>query len=293
MGPMSQPAGDRSVRGVDPHPNKHVWWVGSLLLLMGTVPAVSVAESGASGPPQEITGEDGAPMRLIEAGEFLMGSPEGEGLSDERPQHRVWINAFYMDTYETTVARYEKFLDATGHVRPDFWPYDEVREYAERPVVGVDWTGARAYCEWVGKRLPTEAEWEYAAGGKDGRRYPWGGTEPGARLANVAKTWSYKFYKDRLSPVGSHGEGTSPFGIHDMGGNVWEWVADWYDAKYYARSPAKNPPGPPGGTMKVLRGGSWNFAGKYSRTSSRLRYEPRHRAADIGFRCARDVQAPG
>lgn len=232
-------------------------------------------------------------MVLIPAGEFFMGSVEGEGLADERPQHRVRIDAFYMDTFEVTVARYEKFLDATGHVRPDFWPYDETREYAERPVVGVAWSGAQAYCEWAGKRLPTEAEWEYAARGQDGRRYPWGDDAPTVEVANVGKSWSYKFYKDRLEPVGSHAGGTSPFGMHDMAGNVWEWVADWYDAKYYARSPETDPSGPPDGSMKVLRGGSWNFAGKYSRTSSRLRFEPRHRAADIGFRCARDARTTG
>lgn len=264
----------------------------ALLLVLSSAPAAVIALTGGSGLPGNFTGKDGASMLLVPAGDFLMGSPEGEGLSDERPQHRVQIDAFYLDTYEVTVARYEKFLDETGHVRPDFWPYDETREYAERPVVGVAWSGAQAYCEWAGKRLPTEAEWEYAARGNDGRRYPWGDADPTAQLANTSKSWSYNFYKDRLEPVGRHPDARSPFGIHDMAGNVWEWVADWYDAKYYARSPENNPPGPRDGSMKVLRGGSWNFAGKYSRTSSRLRYEPRHRAADIGFRCAQDAQPP-
>ncbi len=270
----------------------HVRCIVVLLAILTATPAVVPAITEAVELPANITGDDGAPMRLIPNGEFLMGSPTGEGLSDERPQHRVRIGAFYMDTYEVTVARYEKFLDATGHVRPDFWPYDETRDYAERPVVGVDWSGAQAYCEWAGKRLPTEAEWEYAARGQDGRPYPWGDATPTGAVANVGKSWSYKFYKDRLEPVGSRAGATSPFGIHDMAGNVWEWVADWYDAKYYAASPGENPPGPRDGKMKVLRGGSWNFAGKYSRTASRLRYELRHRAADIGFRCARDVRPP-
>ncbi len=260
--------------------------------MLTATPAVATAITVATELPATITGQDGAPMLLIPAGEFLMGSPKGEGLSDERPQHQVRIGAFYMDAHEVTVVQYEKFLDATGHILPEFWPYDETRDYADRPVVGVDWGGAKAYCEWTGKRLPTEAEWEYAARGNDGRRYPWGEAKPTAEKANVGRSWSYKFYKDRLEPVGSHAGAASPFGIHDMAGNVWEWVADWYDAKYYAQSPGENPPGPRDGTKRVLRGGSWNFAGKYSRTASRLRYEPRHRAADIGFRCARDARAP-
>ncbi|MFQ5933000.1 MAG: formylglycine-generating enzyme family protein [Nitrospiraceae bacterium] len=256
-------------------------------------PAVLVGESDVPRMPKEITSSDDAPMVLIPAAEFVMGSPDGEGEKDEHPQHRVRIAAFYMDKYEVTVARYHQFLEATGHVRPDYWPREELKKYHERPVIGVDWNGARAYCEWAEKRLPTEAEWEYAARGKDGRRYPWGNTAPTPELANYGKVWTHNFYKDRLAPVGSHEGGKSPFGLHDMAGNVWEWVADWYDAKYYARSPEDNPPGPSSGSVKVLRGGSWSFVAAYMRAAGRLRFPPRHRDADIGLRCARDAGQQG
>ncbi len=240
--------------------------------------------------PKEVVGKDGAPMVLIPAGEFVMGSPDGEGLDNEQPEHKVWVDAFYLDKYEVTNARYEKFMEETGRARPKFWEQLDLTVHSELPVVGVSWDDAKAYCEWAEKRLPTEAEWEYAARGTDRRRYPWGNAEPNAQLANYAKRWSHKFYDDRLEPVNSHEAGKSPFGVYNMAGNVFEWVADWYEIKYYMRSPERNPPGPETGELKVMRGGSWNFASEYLRTASRMKLKPLEREADIGIRCARSVQ---
>lgn len=240
--------------------------------------------------PKEFLGKDGAPMVLIPAGEFVMGVPEGEGLDNEQPEHKVWVDAFYLDKFEVTNARYEKFMDETGRARPKFWEQLDLTVHGELPVIGVSWDDAKAYCEWAEKRLPTEAEWEYAARGTDRRRYPWGNTEPNGQLANYAKRWSYKFYDDRLEPVNSHEAGKSPFGIYNMAGNVFEWVADWYEIKYYTRSPERNPSGPETGELKVMRGGSWNFASEYIRTTSRMKLKPIEREADVGIRCARGVQ---
>ncbi len=249
--------------------------------------AAPAAKADTAAMPKEIVGKDGAPMVLIPAGEFVMGSPDGEGLDNEQPEHKVWVDTFYLDKYEVTNARYEKFMEETGRARPKFWEQLDLTVHSELPVIGVSWHDAKAYCEWAEKRLPTEAEWEYAARGTDRRRYPWGNAEPNGQLANYAKRWSYKFYDDRLEPVNSHEAGKSPFGIYNMAGNVFEWVADWYEIKYYMRSPDRNPSGPETGELKVMRGGSWNFAGEYIRTTSRMKLKPTEREADVGIRCAR------
>lgn len=269
--------------------------MGGLLLALSVAAGVVTSLAGeaketAPGQAQEFVGEDGAPMRLIPAGDFVMGSPDGEGWADEHPEHKVSVDALYLDVYEVSNTRYEKFLEATGRMFPDYWDQLDLAVHGELPVVGIDWNDAKAYCEWAGKRLSTEAEWEYAARGTERREYPWGNGTPTEELANYGQRWSPKFYKDRLKPVGSHENGKSPFGIHNLAGNVLEWVVDWYDEKYYERSPGKNPKGAPTGTMKVVRGGSWNFAAEYMRSASRLKFTPKHRAADIGLRCARDAE---
>jgi formylglycine-generating enzyme required for sulfatase activity len=275
-----------------------LWMVAGLLTTSAQTGEGARKETGnAGGPaakaevasmPKEIMGKDDAPMVLIPAGEFVMGSPDGEGLDNEQPEHKVRADAFYLDKFEVTNARYEKFMDETGRARPKFWEQLDLTLHGELPVIGISWHDAKAYCEWAEKRLPTEAEWEYAARGADRRRYPWGNAEPNAQLANYGKNWSYKFFDDRLKPANSHEAGRSPFGVYNMAGNVFEWVADWYEIKYYARSPERNPTGPPSGELKVMRGGSWNFASEYIRTTSRLKMKPMDREADLGMRCARD-----
>jgi len=228
---------------------------------------------------KEITGKDGAPMVLVPAGEFTMGS--GSAI---RP---VSVEAFYMDKYEVTVARYGKFLKATKRKEPDKWDTVKFPQDADRPVTGVDWEDANAYCRWAGKRLPTEVEWEKAARGTDGRLYPWGNDPPNPRLANYQQERSSS--GGGLAAVGSYEAGKSPYGLYDMAGNVWEWVADWYDEDYYRHGPNRNPPGPERGEEKVIRGGSWDFQAQALLVVSRLSYAPTMRAGFIGFRCAQDA----
>ena len=226
---------------------------------------------------------------LIPAGEFQMGSTEGA--ADEKPVHRVHLDDYYLDKYEVTTARYGQFMAATGHREPDNWSLVSQTNAQDRPVIGVDWHDAEAYCRWAGKRLPTEAEWEKAARGTDGRTYPWGNAAPISSLANYGKDFrnviNNNYYAERLTPVGSYEEGKGPFGIYDLAGNVWEWVADWYDVDYYSRSPAQNPKGPPTGEYRVLRGGSWRGDPQGVRSADRLYDRPADRDNNIGFRCAK------
>lgn len=263
-------------------------------------------------------------MVLIPAGPFLMGSPEGEdGFSDERPQRTVTLRAFRMDRHEVTNAKYEQFVAATGHrppgnANPDvtLWfhgmPLPDSRQH---PVVNVAWQDAFAYCQWAGKRLPTEAEWEKAARGTDGRRYPWG-NEWDLKRANSASYWAGRTveFKDgaewkafwvtgegaRISaerglrgevltlPVGSFPEGASPYGLLDMAGNASEWVQDWFEPYYYLKAPPADPKGPDGVLLKVVRGGSWLKPAKSLRTADRDYGFPDDRQSGTGFRCAKD-----
>ncbi len=233
-----------------------------------------------------MTDEQGAQMVLIPAGDFTMGSNRGE--TDEQPVHLVYLDAFYMDKYEVTNKLYKECADA-GKCEPPkqiyFFAespnkiYYGVSQYDNFPVIFVDWNMAKAYCEWRGARLPTEAEWEKAARGT-GREntYPWG-KDLDCQKAN------YQGCVNRTSEVGSYQEGVSPFGVYDMTGNVWEWVSDWYSDNYYAISPPKNPSGPSSGQSRVLRGGSWP---RFDVTAyHRNKFAPDYNTFDIGFRCAR------
>lgn len=220
--------------------------------------------------------KDGAPMILVQGGDFIMGDDSGE--LDERPVHRVFIDAFYIDEHEVTVRQYEKYLNATGRTKPLYWQpeYDNPND----PVVGVSWQDAADYARWADKRLPTEAEWEYAArGGNLKQKYPWGDkVDP-----------SYANYNSfGLLPVKSLKPNT--FGIYDMIGNVWEWCSDWYDGNYYAASSQKNPTGPVSGTHKVLRGGAWYCDEREVRVANRYYALPDAHSFNIGFRCVRSVK---
>jgi formylglycine-generating enzyme required for sulfatase activity len=240
--------------------------------------------------PQTKTGKDGAPMVLVSAGEFTMGSPDGEGGSDEHPQHTVDLDAYYIDQYEVTVERYKRFMTQAKRANPGYWDQVKLRRDAKKPVVGIDWNDAQAYCEWAGKRLPTEAEWEKAARGTDKRTYPWGESKPNSSTANFGKAYEpEKAYAEKLKAVGSYKRGKSPFGAYDMAGNVWEWVADWYDKDYYRNSPEKDPQGPSSGKSKVLRGGSWYSNPTRLRSADRGRGSPASRNAFDGVRCAHDA----
>ena len=222
------------------------------------------------------------PMVLVAAGEFTMGSTMAD---DEKPVHRVDLDAFYMDKYHVTVGQYAKYLEATDKEAPPEWDIMNQSRHQKRPVVNVNWFDAATYCKWAGKRLPTEAEWEKAARGTDGRLYPWGNEAPTRLHANFGKKqWANHM---ALVPVGMFEMGKSPYGIYDMAGNAWEWVNDWYDHDYYKKSPTKNPQGPKTGKSKVVRGGNWLYIQEFLRSSFRFNAEPSGRQFGYGFRCAK------
>jgi formylglycine-generating enzyme required for sulfatase activity len=223
-------------------------------------------------------------MVRVPAGEFMMGSSGGD--PDELPVHKVYVDAFFMDKHQVVVAQYARFLEATHHERPADWTVMNKPYNQNRPVANVNWAEADAYCKWAGKRLVTEAEWEKAARGTDGRIYPWGNEPPTRFHANSGKeVWSNH---SALTPVGTFEEGKSPYGVYDMAGNVWEWVADWYDQGYYKTSPLKNPTGPSKGEYKVIRGGSWGSNGITDlRSSDRETHLPSFQGFGTGFRCAK------
>lgn len=225
-------------------------------------------------------------MVEIPEGTFGMGSDGGQALEDERPKHHVWLPGFFMDLHEVTTAQYAAFLAATHRLAPWQWNMVDLSLHGDRPVIGVDWADADAYCRWKGKRLPTEAEWEKSARGTDGRLYPWGNQVPNKELANVALGARFS-YSQVLVPVQSYEPGKSPYGLYHMAGNVWEWVQDWYAASYYEISPERNPQGPDSGQFKVLRGGSWSDLPKYLLTYGRFKLPPETRNSYTGFRCAK------
>ena len=224
---------------------------------------------------------DGMTMVYVPAGEFEMGSTDG--YDDEQPVHTVALDAFWLDQTEVTNAQYQTCVTAG---KCDEWRYADDSDFnaADQPVVGVSWSDAVDYCAWVGGRLPTEAEWEYAARGPEGFVYPWGDSwQPG--LANCDEDDCEDGF-EYMAPVGSFPAGASWVGALDMVGNVWEWVADWYDAEYYARSPRENPTGPEEGETRVLRGGSWSNWAEPPRSGSRWG-GPRPWYNNGGFRCVR------
>jgi formylglycine-generating enzyme required for sulfatase activity len=222
------------------------------------------------------------PMVLVPAGEFTMGSTMGD---DEKPVRRVYLNAFHVDKFEVTVGQYARYLEVTDMEEPPDWNIMNQPQHQRRPVVNVSWEDAVNYCKWAGKRLPTEAEWEKAARGTDGRIYPWGNEAPTRLHANYGrKEWDNH---QALTPVGSFEEGKSPYGIYDMAGNAWEWVFDWYDHDYYIKGSKKNPIGPAKGDGKVVRGGSWLYVPEFLRSAHRFDAQPTNRLFGYGFRCAR------
>lgn len=252
---------------------------GMILLVNG-----NLGEHRVFVTPGVHVGGDGALMALIPAGEFQMGSDYGE--PDEEPVHTVYLDAFYMDIYEVTNALYKKFVDATGHKAPSYWS-DPKSNAPDQPVVGVTWHDAKAYCDWSGKRLPTEAEWEKAArGGLVGKTYPWGDiddTGPPGTGTHPGVSGAY--------PIGNFAP--NGYGLYDMSRNAWEWCVDWYGEDYYAKSPRENPKGPSSGKTRILRGGSW-FAGISTPlpVSYRYSYDPERSSNLIGFRCAGTAVSP-
>jgi len=270
--------------------------------------------------PAIITDDFGITMVLIPAGEFVMGMGAEQAFTDcqkyyepytdiecqqdwpreEEPMHEVYLDVYYIDQYEVTNAAYLECVEA-GICDPPDKRGSHTREsnyygksaYADYPVIYVRWDDADTYCEWRGGRLPTEAEWEKAARGTDGRAYPWGDYFDGEVVnfcdQECESDWANTEFNDGYvgtAPVGSYPGGASPFGAYDMAGNVFEWVSDWYGEDYYANSPADNPQGPNSGEYRVLRGGSENSDAYYVRTVYRMISNPNDTYNDLGFRCA-------
>lgn len=226
-------------------------------------------------------GADQMSLRFVNAGTFLMGSVAGDtnADADELPQHAVSLDAFWIDQTEVTNAQYELCVDS-GNCRGSRLAADRVYNDPHHPVVGVSWFDATAYCEWVGGRLPTEAEWEYAARGPESRRYPWGNELPACELAEFGECF------DEEVPSGAFSYGESWVGVLDIAGSVWEWVHDWWAADYYEYSPVDNPSGPTNGSSRVIRGGSYGTFSRYVRSASRGLAQPDSTFIYVGFRCA-------
>ena len=278
-------------------------------------------------PVVEVSERDEMPLVFVPEGEFLMGSLEGEPDADldEQPQRLVYLDAFWIDQTEVSNFQFRRFVVATGYrteaqivnqspvynldtdeweeTRGAYWqqprgPGSSLEGLDNHPVVQVSWNDAVAYCKWAQRRLPTEAEWEKAARGVDGRRYPWGSRPLESDLLNsadrsIGKEWA----SDRLddthrftAPVGNYPNGASPYGALDMAGNVWEWVYDIYYENIYSESPNENPTGATYGNYRVRRGGSWRNTQKLVRVTHRLWHSDWSRSDQVGFRCAMSVE---
>ena len=268
--------------------------VGLALLMTGC----DFDSAGVDWAPESMLADGGAPddaavhadglvdasagaMATVAAAPFTMGcATEGELCRrDELPGRRVDLSSFTIDRHEVTWHDYGECIDAEVCTEPRCAAPPSGDDL---PVVCVTWFQARDYCAWLGKRLPSEAEWEKAARGGDGFVYAWGNQPaPSCALANYATCGG------ELDEVGRHGAGRSPYGVDDMAGNAFEWVNDWYSESYYAVAPGHDPPGPPSGNGRVARGGSFAFDPSYLRASLRSRDDPNSSFADLGFRCAR------
>lgn len=238
---------------------------------------------------------------------------ERSWFEEEQPAHRIILDDFWFDRTEVTNSQFAAFLNERGNQEEggETWlnvdgedcrienregRFQPANGYEDHPVVEVTWYGAAAYCEWAGGRLPTEAEWEYAARGPEGYEYPWGDTFDGTRLnycdvncghSNLSDT-DYDDGYAETAPVGSYPDGTSWCGTLDMAGNVWEWVADWYEP--YTSGEQVNPEGPSSGYFRVVRGGSWNYDQRRARCTYRRRNHPYFSRPNLGFRCAEDSE---
>lgn len=238
----------------------------------------------------------------VPAGEFIMGAAESDAQAtpDEKPQHKVTLDAFLISKYETTNAQYHAFVMASGHRFPEnccdpkynLWKGNVmIAGVEELPAINVSWDDAVAFCKWSGGRLPTEAEWEKAARGTDGRLYPWGNEPPSGNRANYSfdpvSMWDGPA---SLARKDQYEFGKSPYGAFEMSGNVWEWAQDWYEADYYKNSPSSNPKGPDKGEARIIRGASWRNTADMLRSSNRNKHAPTERRVYIGIRCAKDVK---
>ncbi len=244
-------------------------------------------------------------MVKVPAGVFIMGSNDHG--ADEKPEHRVYLDAYYIDQYETNASDYAEFLNQTDQAKIYYLDaksgvlvydgrYRTQKGFENYPINNVSWFGAAAYCRWKNKRLPTEAEWEKAARGSEGNLYPWGSAPPDPEKARYFQTWTEENNLRVMVPVDELPKGQSPYGAFNMAGNVKEWVDDWHDREYYSeKDHQKNPTGSIGGEFKSMRGGSWHDLSGFIYSSYRNNNYPGSRMNDYGFRCAKSEspKAPG
>lgn len=260
-------------------------WLASLSCYSLSRTPTDIEPTPTIKPLKKIAPKDGMEILFVPQGAFIMGSENGDEY--ERPVHSVYLDDFWIDKTEITNSMYYLCMElgtcdaplSDGFTAPKDHYKDTTK--ADHPVVNVTWYDAETYCEWVGRRLPTEAEWEKAARGVNGQIYPWGNQDPTPELLNFDKN------NFSLMPVGSFPLGASPYGVMDMAGNAWEWIADWYDDDYYEISPSKNPTGPIEGTRRSMRGGAYFQPAYEVRTTFRGSTPPDYnRSGDMGFRCA-------
>jgi len=240
--------------------------------------------------PIMISDKDGMKLMYVPAGNFQMGSND----FPDTPVHTVYLDAFWIDQTDITNKMYalcdnagvcQSPTNTSSNFHSSYYGNSQFDNY---PVIYIDWNMAKTYCEWAGRQLPSEAQWEKAARGTDGRTYPWGNSID-CSLANYGGNGSNDCVGD-TTEVGAYPSGVSPYGALDMAGNVWQWVADWYDGKYYSNSPSSNPLGPTSGQGRVLRGGPWEGVEYDVRSAARIRFDPDVTYYSVGFRCARSVQ---
>ena len=230
-------------------------------------------------------------MVYVPAGEFEMGGSDADAWDDEKPVHTVDLDAYWIDKYEVSNAQYALCVADGDCTKPEFTSsftrssYYGNPEYDNYPVIYVSWHQAQAYCQWAGGDLPTEAQWEKAARGTDGRTYPWGNESPTCQLANY-DSGNNNYCVGDTSPVTNYEKGASPYKALNMAGNVWEWVGDRYASDYYSNSPAENPTGSTSGSFRVIRGGSWYNLNWGIRAAIRSDDDPTSTLSYIGFRCA-------
>jgi formylglycine-generating enzyme required for sulfatase activity len=262
-------------------------------VLPSDTPAVTDTPASTATPEAgaiQISETDAMVQVYVPAGTFTMGNNLGP--ADQQPEHQVYLDSFWIDQTEVTNAMYAQCV-STGQCAPPLETHSFTRadycanpEFANYPVLFVNWNQARAYCEWAGRRLPSEAEWERAARGSDVRPYPWGNEAPDPSRLNFGLSG----FGDTVA-AGQYPAGASPYGALDLAGNAWEWVADWYDPGYYAVSPGENPSGPettgcPEGDCKVLRGGSWDSTDAQVAATTRLFFGPNDSRDAFTIRCA-------